>query len=105
VEPAPSGPAPSEGAPAARPDSDCDVRKGQVAALLKEAGRCKIDADCTTLMPGCPFGCTQAIHRATNVPGIEAEIASYNADCNRCVYRCRPVERPPTCSAGFCSVE
>jgi hypothetical protein len=57
------------------------------------------------MMPGCPFGCTRAIERSINVDTIESEIADYKASCNECVYRCRPAQNPPTCRAGFCSLD
>jgi hypothetical protein len=92
-------------APLASPPLDCDARKAQIETTLKAASSCRSDGDCTTLMPGCPFGCTRAIQRSINVATIESEIADYKASCDECVYRCRPALHPPTCRAGFCSLD
>jgi hypothetical protein len=81
------------------------MRKAQIETTLKAASSCRSDGDCTTLMPGCPFGCTRAIQRSINLETIESEIADYKASCNECVYRCRPAAHPPTCRAGFCSLD
>lgn len=96
--------APALPAPAS-PALDCDARKAQIETTLKAANSCRSDGDCTTLLPGCPFGCTRAIQRSINVETIESEIADYKASCNECVYRCRPAPHPPTCRAGFCSLD
>jgi hypothetical protein len=100
AEALPAGAAPDE--PGA--GSDCETRKAAIEAAFVEASRCTSDADCTTLMPGCPFGCTRAIQRAAASEPILADIAAYNEACNRCVYRCRPVEAPPSCQAGVCTL-
>jgi hypothetical protein len=104
--PAQASPDAASAAPApASPPLDCDMRKAQIETTLKAASSCRSDGDCTTLMPGCPFGCTRAIQRSINLETIESEIADYKASCNECVYRCRPAAHPPTCRAGFCSLD
>jgi len=102
----PSNEPPASGEPAPTVGgADCDARKAKIQASITEAGRCSTDADCTTMMPGCPFGCFPPIHRDTDVAAIEAEIEAYNQSCAACAYRCRPLEHPPTCSAGRCTTE
>lgn len=87
-------------APAAAPD--CDARRARIDARIEDASRCSTDADCTTLMPGCPFGCFRPIHRATDTAAIEADIEAYRESCAACVYRCRALEHPPVCRDGRC---
>jgi hypothetical protein len=54
-----AGAPPTDLAPAEQGTSSrCETRKATIDAAFVEASRCTIDADCTTLMPGCPFGCT-----------------------------------------------
>jgi hypothetical protein len=96
----PAGPLPAE--PGA--SEDCEARKAAIEASIVEAGRCNTDADCTTLMPGCPFGCFRAVSRSSSTDVLERDIAAYNQACSECAYRCRPVEAPPTCQAGACTL-
>lgn len=103
-ETAPSEAAPAEAPPEAITDSQCEPKKAAIEAAFTEASHCTSDADCTTFMPGCPFGCFRAIHRSTPTEPISADIAAYNEACNPCVYRCRPLEKPPTCQAGVCTL-
>jgi hypothetical protein len=112
---APSDGAPAEGsgggAPAGDPgqapasSAECEARKGEILARFARAARCKADSDCTTMLPGCPFGCGLAINATAELTPINDAIAAYNQSCNRCMYRCRPIERPPVCRAGLCSLD
>jgi hypothetical protein len=102
---------PPEGAPEDPPSeapasaADCETRKAAILAQLDEAARCKVDSDCTSLLPGCPFGCGRAVNAAVDLAPLQGDIAAYGQSCNRCVYRCRPIERSPTCRAGVCSLD
>jgi hypothetical protein len=115
AEGAPSEAAPAEGGMGGTPSRDpteapassaeCDTRKAAILARFTEAARCKADTDCTTMMPGCPFGCGLAINKAADLTPLNDDIAAYNQSCNRCMYRCRPIEQPPVCRAGLCSLD
>jgi hypothetical protein len=56
------------------------------------------------MLPGCPFGCGRAVNVAFDLTPITRAISAYDQSCNRCMYRCRPIEQPPLCRAGVCTL-
>lgn len=99
---APAPPA-SEAAPGPNASPECEERKAAIKARFVEAARCKTDAECEAMQPGCPFGCGLAINRSTDVSQLKRDIAAFKSECNDCMYRCRPPSGPPECRAGSCA--
>lgn len=93
----------SEAAAGPNPSPACEERKAAIKARFVEAARCKADAECEAMQPGCPFGCGLAINRSTDVSQLKRDIAAFKGECNDCMYRCRPPSGPPECRAGSCA--
>jgi hypothetical protein len=101
--PAPPAPSPPEPAAAAAPDA-CKARRASIEAALNDAARCTKDSECTTMLPGCPFGCYKPVNRGVSLTQINADIEAYNQSCDRCMYKCIPPKGEPRCSAGRCVI-
>lgn len=86
----------------AKPPFDCALGRERIEARFAQAARCEADADCMSMAADCPFGCSRAVHRLTDLTLLGEEIQAYKAACNPCRYRCRPDSRAPRCEAGRC---
>jgi len=102
VAPAPAAPA-AESAAAGAPDA-CKARRAAIETALNDAAHCAKDADCTTMLPGCPFGCYRPVNAGVSLTKINADIEAYNGTCDRCMYKCIAPKGEPHCSSGRCVI-
>ena len=101
--PAAPAPAAASAAAAATPDA-CKARRAAIDNALKDAARCTQDSDCTTMLPGCPFGCYRPVNKGVSLTQINADIEAYNSACDRCMYKCIAPKGEPRCSSGRCVI-
>jgi hypothetical protein len=85
-----------------RQEADCEARRKAIDRLYEDAGHCKVDADCSVVRPGAPFGCLRAVNRTADLTAVLAATSAYGKTCRTGHYRCVDLDTHVVCSADKC---